>query len=170
MNISNAGMNIAGTHACAAVEPTASLLGDAREQELGKREGTFLQFCISAKPLVCQTFRTQIAGELAGYLTQGYLGQSDAEGPVQRLVASAEDEDGVDPDEVNLALREGALVFGFYNCHGCGDRFYACMPGKDELAFFSISIESGVATNGPYDIFVSAPMDWSTFLADLPPA
>ncbi|OEY99739.1 MULTISPECIES: hypothetical protein [Stenotrophomonas] len=170
MNINNAGMTTAGTHAVAAVEPTVSLLGDAREQELGRREGTFLQFCISAKPLVCHTFRTQIAAELEGYLEQGFLRESDADGPVQRLVAEAEDEEGVDPDEVNLGLREGVLVFGFYNCHGCGDRYYACMPGKKELAFFSICIESGVATSGPYDIFVSAPMDWSTFLADLPPA
>ncbi|WP_315385235.1 hypothetical protein [uncultured Stenotrophomonas sp.] len=170
MNIDNAGMNTTGTHAAATVAPIDSPLGDAREQELGKREGSFLQFCISAKPLICQTFRTQIAGELAGYLKQGFLGQSDADGPVQRLLAGAEDEEGVDPDEVNLALRDGALVFGFYNCHGCGDRYFACMPGKDELAFFSICIESGMATNGPYDISVSAPMDWSRFLADLPPA
>ncbi|WP_367347352.1 hypothetical protein [Stenotrophomonas bentonitica] len=169
MNIDNAGMNTAGAHAAPAIE-TTSLLGDAREQELGRREGTFLQFCISAKPRVCDAFRTQIAADLAGYLQQGFLSQSDTDGPVQRLVATAEDEDGVDPDAVNLALREGALVFGFYNCHGCGDCYYACMPGKEMLAFFSICIESGVATNGPYDIFVSAPMDWSTFLAELPPA
>jgi hypothetical protein len=170
VNINNAGTPAAGVNAATVVEPTGSLLGDAREQVLGKREGAFLQFCISARPLVCHAFRTQIAGDLAGYLKQGFLGQCDTDGPVQRLVATAEDEAGVDPDEVNLALREGVLVFGFYNCHGCGDRYYACMPGKEELAFFSICIDSGVATNGPYDIFVSAPMDWSTFLADLPPA
>lgn len=156
-------------------EPAAAgagvpLLGEEREQALRTHERDFLQFGSLATPFARDLFRSGIATTLAPFLEDGFLEGNDACGPVQRLEPTADHEDGVQPYVTNLALRDAARLFGFYNNDGSGHTFYACMPGRDDLAFFFIRVESGVDAGGPYEIVVSDPMDWQMFLHQLPPA
>lgn len=151
-------------------DDAAPSLGERHEQALGGREGPFLHFYGAAMPFVRDEYRSRLAHALAEYLEQGYLEGDDNEGPVQRQQASANHADGVVPGAVNLALRDGVLVFGFLDNQGVGDCYFARAQTPSGQAYFCICIESGMATGGPYDIFVSPAMDWEEFLRQLPPA
>lgn len=148
----------------------AASLGETHEQELGAREGPFLHFYGAAMPFVRDEYRSRLALALAEYLAQGFLDGDDSEGPVQRQQASADHADGVVQGAVNLVLRDGALVFGLLDNQGVGDCYFARAPTALGQAFFCICIESGMASGGPYEIFVSPAMDWEEFLRQLPPA
>jgi len=148
----------------------SSSLGEMHERALGGHEGPFLHFCSASMPFVRDEYRSGLARGLAEYLEQGFIEGDDSEGPVQRQQPSADHADGVVPGEVSLVLRDDVLVFGFLDNQGVGDCYYARAPTASGPAFFCISIESGVASGGPYEIFVSAAMDWAEFLRQLPPA
>lgn len=100
---------------------------------------------------------------------QGFIEGDDSEGPcsgnrhrrtVQRGRARV----------VNPVLRDEVMVFGFLDNRGVGDCYFARAPTALGQAFFCICIESGMASGGPYEIFVSPAMDWEEFLRQLPPA
>ncbi|MBT2768468.1 hypothetical protein J7J08_12550 [Stenotrophomonas sp. ISL-67] len=169
MIINGAGRPSSPPRATAAGDAASPTLGEAFEQVLATREGDFLHFGSVDMPLARDAFRSRIAATLAAYLEQGFLEGDDDAGPIQRRVATADHEEGVEPYMVNLALREDVQVFGMYNNDGCGDCYYACVPAQAAPVFFRISIESGMAAGGPYEISVSDPMDWQAFLAQLPP-
>lgn len=97
----------------------------------------------------------QLATALGEFLESGYLDGDDS-GPVQRLVSTAWHAEGVEEGAVNLALHPDARVFGFLDCQGVGDCYYACRGAQ----YYTICIESGTTTRGPYDIFVSPAMTW----------
>lgn len=105
---------------------------------------------------------TQLATTLAGFLDSGYLDGDDT-GPVQRLVPTAWHAEGVEEGAVNLTLRSDARVFGFLDCQGAGDCYYVCRGSQ----YYTICIESGMTTGGPYDIFVSPAMTWAQLREEL---
>jgi len=170
MIINGAGRVPALSSATPAAAVDSPWLGEAREQALAKREHDFLLFGSQATPFARELFRSGIADDLLAYLAQGFLQDGDAGGPVQQKVAAGYDDDGLDACGGNLTLRDGVLIFGRYNNHGNGDCYYARVPGVAAPAFFSICIESGMDSGEGYEISVSPPMDWSQFLAHLPPA
>lgn len=169
MIINGAGRVPVLSSATPAAAVDSSLLGEAREQALAKREHDFLLFGSQATPFARDLFRSGIADDLREYLEHGFLHDGDADGPVQK-VAAGDDEDGLDACGGKLTLRDGVLIFGRYNNHGDGDCYYACVPGVEVPAFFSICIESGMDSGEAYEFSVSEPMDWPEFLAHLPPA
>lgn len=136
------------------------------DSDLIHLESARLQFG-GADPLIRDLFRQDMARELSSYLESGFL--KDEGGPVSRVVETAWHADGVELGVVNLKLQDAALVFGFLDCQGVGDTFYACANGRDGLEYFAITIESGNTSAGPYDIYVSPAWDWHTFLDHLPP-
>ncbi len=105
---------------------------------------------------------TQLATTLGGFLESGYLVGEDT-GPVQRLVSTAWQAEGVQEGAVNLALHPDARVFGFLDCQGVGDCYYAYRGSQ----YYTICIESGTITGGPYDIFVSPAMTWAQLRQEL---
>lgn len=169
MIINGAGRVPVLSSATPAAAVDSPLLGEAREQALAKREHDFLLFGSQATPFARDLFRSGIADDLREYLEHGFLHDVDADGPVQK-VAAGDDEDGLDACGGKLTLRDGVLIFGRYNNHGNGDCYYACVPGVEVPAFFSICIESGMDSGEAYEFSVSEPMDWPEFLAHLPPA
>jgi len=169
MIINGAGRVPVLSSATPAAAVDSPLLGEAREQALAKREHDFLLFGSQATPFARDLFRSGIADDLREYLEHGFLHDGDADGPVQK-VAAGDDEDGLDACGGKLTLRDGVLIFGRYNNHGNGDCYYACVPGVEVPAFFSICIESGMDSGEAYEFSVSEPMDWPEFLAHLPPA
>ncbi|WNH53987.1 hypothetical protein [Stenotrophomonas oahuensis] len=104
----------------------------------------------------------QLTRNLGELLEQGFLEGEDT-GPVQRQVSTAWQADGVEPGLVNLALRPGVVVFGFLDCQGVGDCYFAFCGSE----YFSICIESGMTSGGPYDIFVSSAKSWLELKAEL---
>jgi hypothetical protein len=151
-------------------DDAAPSLGEGHEQALAGHEGPFLHFCSALTPFAREEFRSRLARELATYLEQGFIEGDDSEGPVQRQQASADQAEGVVPGVVNLVLRDEVMVFGFLDNQGVGDCYFARAPTALGQAFFCICIESGMASGGPYEIFVSPAMDWEEFLRQLPPA
>ncbi|WP_282297102.1 hypothetical protein [Stenotrophomonas sp. PS02289] len=135
----------------------AALLDAAQEDALRAREGAFLSFGSAQDPLIREAIRDEWGRALAPYLEYGTLSDDAAEGPVYRHA------------DAQLLLREGMRVFGFLDNQGCGDCYYLCCRQQHALMFFTLCIESGNDTDGPYDIYVSAAQDWHTFLAHLPP-
>lgn len=170
MIINGAGRVPAVSRVTPAAAVDCPFLGEAREQALATREHDFLLFGSQATPFARDLFRSGIADDLLGYLEQGFLQGDDSSGPVQRKMAAGDDDDGDDSCNTPLTLREGVLIFGRYNNHGDGDCYYACVPGVEAPAFFSICIESGMDSGEAYEFSVSEPMDWPEFLARLPPA
>ncbi|WP_313347706.1 hypothetical protein [Stenotrophomonas sp.] len=80
-------------------------------------------------------------------------------------VPNARSAEDVALGEVNLELHADACVFGFLYREGVRDCYYVSKGAE----FFSVSIESGIATCGPYDIFVSPPMTWEELRTRLEP-
>ncbi len=104
----------------------------------------------------------ELAKTLGEFLESGYLDGDDT-GPVQRLVSAAWQSEGVEEGAVNLALHPDARVFGFLDCQGVGDCYYAYRGQQ----YYTICIESGTATGGPYDIYVSPAMTWAKLREEL---
>lgn len=135
----------------------APLLDAEQEHALRAREGAFLSFGSAEDALIREAIRDDWGRALAPYLEYGTLSGDAAEGPVYPNA------------DAQLVLREGVQVFGFLDYQGCGDCYYLCCRQEREVMFFTLCIEAGNDTDGPYDIFVSAAQDWPTFLAHLPP-
>ena len=104
----------------------------------------------------------QLAATLGEYLASGYLDGDDT-GPVQRRVSTAWHAEGIEEGAVNLALHPDVRVFGFLDCQGVGDCYYAYRGSQ----YYTICIESGTTTRGPYDIFVSPAMTWAQLREEL---
>lgn len=145
-------------------------LDASMEEALQARQGNFLSFACGPDAIVRTAIRDDWSCELAAYLEQGYLAAGSEPGPVVRRVASATHRDGVDPDATNLEICNSTLVFGFLDNQGVGDCYYLYSLQQGQPMFFSVCIESGVSIGGPYDISVSAAMDWHGFIAHLPRA
>lgn len=118
-------------------------------------------------PALRQADRLRFADELAGYLASGFISEAHT-GPVQRLIETASNPDGVAFGETNLQLDRHALVFGSVNQQGVGIGYYVCRRGGDANEYFLVGIESGDGCVAPYDIFVSEAWDWASFTAQLP--
>lgn len=129
--------------------------------ELLKLQGGALMFGDTAEGSH-DPFPAQLAATLGQFLESGYLDGDDT-GPVRRLVSTARDADGVEEGAVNLALHSDARVFGFLDCQGVGDCYYAYRGSQ----YYTICIESGTTTRGPYDIFVSPAMTWAQLREEL---
>lgn len=114
--------------------------------------------------------REEWRNTLAEYLSNGFLPTAEQEGPVLRPVESASTAAGVVPDEMNLVLREGVGVFGFLDNGQTTDCYYLYTVRQGGVAFFTVCIESGQTSDGPYEISVSPARDWAGFRASLPPA
>jgi hypothetical protein len=152
------------TQATASTAPASPALPVAGppQAELDTLRGSFLDFG-GKEPTA---FRQQQKEWLESYLEQGLLELE--RGPVYGVVETATDGDGVEEDKITLRLEEDAVVFGFLNCHGSGDTFYVFREGESATEYFSVTIESGVETGGPYDIYVSEAWTWEEFKQQLP--
>ncbi len=108
-------------------------------------------------------FCSALSQQLGEYLAYGFLEDGQGHGVVLPKVPEARSADNVSRGEVSLVLHEDACVFGFLDCQGVGDCYYVARGAE----FFSVCIESGMATHGPYDIFVSPPMTWEALKSQL---
>jgi hypothetical protein len=108
-------------------------------------------------------FCSALSQQLGEYLAFGFLEEGDGHGVVLMKVPEARSAGNVARGEVSLVLHEDARVFGFLDCQGVGDCYYVARGTE----FFSVCIESGMATHGPYDIFVSPPMTWEALKRQL---
>ncbi len=140
------------------------------EEQLHAFEGDFLSFACGPDATVRAAIRDNWGRDLAGYLEQGYLASESEPGPITRRVASATHRDGVHPAATNLEISDTARVFGFLDNQGVGDCYYLYSLQQGQPTFFNVCIESGMSTDGPYHISVSAAMDWHSFIAHLPRA
>jgi len=150
--------------------PTADppALGARIEAELAMLEDSHLSFACVSDATLRDLMRYEWRIQLERYLADGFLAEADPDCPVMRHVDSAVDADGVVPDEINLVLREGVEVFGYFNTGQVNDCYYLHVVQPGSTAFFTVSIESGNASDGPYDIHVSPAGDWGEFRARLP--
>lgn len=167
MEISS-GLNPPGSVRRSAAKPPQNL--DDIEEDLAKLENSRLSFGCDSSALRRDALREEWRKTLAEYLSNGFLPAADPEGPVLRQVESASKAAGVVLDAVNLVLREGVGVFGFYNNDQVTDCYYLYTVRQGAFAFFSVCIESGQASGGPYEISVSPAEDWAGFRDALPPA
>ncbi len=170
-------MKIEDRSSLTATQPSNTLMPEqppeldaSMEEALQAFEGGFLTFACGSDTTVRAAMCEDLGGQLAAYLEQGYLAADSEPGPIVRRVPGATHRDGVDPDATNLELSDSTLVFGFLDNQGVGDCYYLYSPQQGQPMFFSVCIESGMSTGGPYDISVSAAMDWHGFIAHLPRA
>lgn len=135
---------------------------DQREAELRRLEqnNVELDFAPGQRP--------RYQEELTGYFATGWLPQdSHRPGPVLATADAAANTNGMEPNPDHLVLDARAEVLGKRNSVGGVESYFVQLEGR----YFQISIESGRDPSRPnagsYEIFVSPPYDWETFVEEL---
>lgn len=113
--------------------------------------------------------RARYETELREHLITGWLPSdcrppagSRLSGPVVMLREAASTPEGVVFGEDNLGLDPGAELLGKRHAHGGADSYFLRFGDR----FYTLCVESGHA-DARYEIFVSPPRDWPTFLSYL---